>query len=136
MYLVQVLQDPTSTADLLPEDGCLNLQPLDVRHCRPQTLVRVDGQRLRTSRTFVIRGLEWSRRGLARDTVLQLLDLLIRRFQLLLPPLLRGLHVMSIGLGRPKMLPQLGDRPFMDTQLSKRLLKAFPRLVALLLHRC
>jgi hypothetical protein len=30
VYLVQVLQDPTSTADLLPEDGCLNLQPLDV----------------------------------------------------------------------------------------------------------
>jgi hypothetical protein len=25
---------------------------------------------------------------------------------------------MGVGLGRPKMLPQLGDRPFMDAQLS------------------
>jgi hypothetical protein len=42
--------------------------------------------------------------------------------------------MMSVGFGRPKMLPQLGDRPFMDTQRSIRLLKAFPRLVALLLR--
>ncbi len=57
MYHSQVLQDPTSAADLLLVDFHLSLQPPDIRYGRPQTLVRVTGLRLRTGRPFIIRRL-------------------------------------------------------------------------------
>ena len=132
MYLLQVLQDPASAADLLPIDGRLDLQPPDIRYGRPQTLVRVTGLRLRTGRPFIIRRLvrdRGSRVGV--QLTLQRHYLLVRLSQFLVPTLRHDPHVMDLGFRDPKMLLQLRNRPLLELHLAKGLPEARPSLVAL-----
>ncbi len=116
----QVLQYPSSAADVLFIDGHLGLQPPDIRYSRPPTFGRVVGLCLRTGRPLIVRRLV--RDGRYRVGVLLDLKLhypLVRFSQVLVSTLCHDPQVMGLRFCDLEVLPQLRHRRLLELHLGK-----------------